>query len=118
LLIISPYNSYKVYNDTVVVTEETLANKRAELVAWLRASRLGWERNFVDTSVYPPKFAGSWFKGTGRTIDNEIFFNAAQKPLIEHPKGIFAMDEAGIEANIETLKRIGINATRDIFDTS
>ncbi|GKX33280.1 MAG: hypothetical protein MnENMB40S_08980 [Rhizobiaceae bacterium MnEN-MB40S] len=109
---------YKTYNDTVVVTEDVLANKRPELVAWLKASRAGWNENFVDPAVWPPKFADTWFKGTGRTIENEIFFNTAQKPLMEHPDGIFAMDEAGVAANVETLNSIGIKATPDMFDTS
>lgn len=109
---------YKTYNDTVVVTEDVLANKRPELVAWLKASRAGWDKNFVDPAVWPPKFAETWFKGTGRTIENEIFFNTAQKPLMEHPDGIFAMDEAGVAANVETLNSIGIKATPDMFDTS
>ncbi|WP_282608773.1 ABC transporter substrate-binding protein [Pelagibius sp. Alg239-R121] len=109
---------YKTYNDTVVVTEETLASKRSELVAWLRASRKGWDANFADPLAYPPKFADSWFKGTGRTIENEIFFNQAQMPLMTHSGGIFAMDDEGIQANIDTLGRIGIKASRDMFDTS
>lgn len=57
------------YNDTVVVTEETLAAKRKELVAWLRASRKGWVENLKDPAVYPPQFEKTWFAGTGRTID-------------------------------------------------
>ena len=87
---------FTIYNDTVVVTEDTLKAKRKEIVAWLKASRKGWTDNLVDPAVWPPKFADTWFKGTGRTIENEIYFNTAQKPLIEHPKGIFAMDEDGI----------------------
>ncbi|POF34146.1 ABC transporter substrate-binding protein [Roseibium marinum] len=109
---------YKTYNDTVVVTEEVLKTKRAELVAWLKASRAGWNANFADTASYPPKFASTWFAGTGRTIENEVFFNGAQKPLMEHSGGIFTMDAEGIAANIETLGRIGIKATPDMFDTS
>jgi len=109
---------FTVYNDTVVVTEETLASRRADLVGFLRASRKGWTENLIDPAAWPPKFADTWFKGTGRTIDNEIFFNTAQKPLMEHPDGIFAMDEAGIAANIDALGRIGIKATRDMFDTT
>lgn len=109
---------FTIYNDTVVVTEETLKNKRKELVAWLRASRKGWEENLADPTVWPPKFADTWFKGTGRTIENEIFFNVAQKPLIEAPNGIFSMDEEGIEKNIDALGQIGIKATREMFDTT
>lgn len=106
------------YNDTIVVTEETLENKRAELVAWLRASRRGWEENLADPTLYPPQWEDTWFKGTGRTIDNEVFFNTAQKPLIDTPHGIFSMTEEGIAKNIEALKAVGINGTREMFDTS
>jgi ABC-type nitrate/sulfonate/bicarbonate transport system substrate-binding protein len=107
-----------IYNDTVVVTEETLKKDRASLVKWLRASRKGWAENYKDPTVYPPKFADSWFKGNGRTTENELYFNKAQQALMEHPKGFFTMDEAGIAANIEALGQIGIKATRDMFDTS
>jgi len=109
---------FTIYNDTVVVTEETLKTKRAALVSWLKASRKGWETNLVDPAVWPPKFADTWFKGTGRTIENEIYFNTAQKPLIESPNGIFSMDEEGIQKNIDALGQIGIKATREMFDTT
>ena len=68
--------------------------------------------------MYPPKFAETWFKGTGRTIDNEVFFNTAQKPLIETPAGIFSMGDEAIEKNIQALAQVGIKATREMFDTS
>jgi ABC-type nitrate/sulfonate/bicarbonate transport system substrate-binding protein len=109
---------FTIYNDTVVVTEETLKTKRKELVAWLKASRKGWETNLVDPTVWPPKFADTWFKGTGRTIENEVYFNKAQKPLIEHPQGMFTMTEADIAKNIEALAQVGVKATRDMFDTT
>ena len=106
------------YNDTVVVTEETLAAKRKELVAWLRASRKGWAENLADPALYPPQWEKSWFAGTGRSIENEVFFNTAQKPLIDTPNGIFAMTEEDIEKNIKALAAVGITGTRDMFDTS
>ena len=109
---------YTIYNDTVVVTEDVLAAKRKELVAWLRASRKGWDENFVDPAAWPPKWADTHFAGTGRTIENEVFFNTAQKPLIEAATGIFSMTEEGIAANIEALSKVGIKATREMFDTT
>jgi ABC-type nitrate/sulfonate/bicarbonate transport system substrate-binding protein len=109
---------YTTFNDTVVVTEETLKTKRKDIVAFLKASRMGWEENLKDPAVYPPQFADSHFKGTGRSIENELYFNAAQKPLIENPKGIFAMSEESIEANIKALAEVGIAAKRDYFDTT
>lgn len=109
---------FTIYNDTVVVTEETLATKRAELVSWLRASRKGWAENFKDPNLWPPKWADTWFAGTGRTIDNEVFFNNAQQPLMESSAGYMAMTEEGIEANLRALSEVGIKGTRDMFDTS
>ena len=109
---------FTIYNDTVVVTEETLTSKRAELVAWLRASRKGWEANFKDPNGWPPKWADTWFAGTGRSIDNEIFFNNAQQPLMESPAGYMGMTEEGIEANLRALAEVGIKGTRDMFDTT
>lgn len=111
-------HGYTVFNDTVVVTEDVLASRRGELVAFLRASRKGWEENLVDPAKYPPTWADTWFAGTGREIDNEVFFNTAQKPLIEAEGGIFAMSEDAIAANIEALAKVGIAATRDHFDTT
>ncbi|MEO0385465.1 MAG: ABC transporter substrate-binding protein [Pseudomonadota bacterium] len=109
---------FTIYNDTVVVTEEALAEKRSELVGWLRASRRGWETNYTDPDGWPPRFADSWFEGTGRTIANEIFFNNAQRALMENSSGFFAMTEEGITANLTALAEVGIEGTRDMFDTS
>lgn len=109
---------FTIYNDTLVVTEEVLATKRAELVSWLRASRKGWDENFKDPNLWPPKWKDTWFAGTGRTIENEIFFNNAQQPLMESPVGFMAMTEEGIEANLSALSEVGINGTREMFDTT
>ena len=109
---------YTIFNDTVVVTKDLLANQRDLIVKWLRASRKGWVENFKDPNAYPPKFADTFFKGTGRTVQNELFFNNAAKPLIDTPDGIFSMSEASIEANVKALNDTGIKATHDMFDTS
>ncbi|MCU4653463.1 ABC transporter substrate-binding protein [Roseibacterium sp. SDUM158016] len=109
---------FTIYNDTVVVTEEVLAEKRDLLVAWLRASRRGWEANFEDPNLWPPRWADTWFAGTGRTIENEIFFNNAQMPLMQNPAGYFAMSEEDIEANLSALGQVGIVGNREMFDTT
>lgn len=109
---------FTIFNDTVVVTKDALKNNRSEIVKYLRASRKGWDENFKDTSKYPPQFADTYFKGTGRTIENELFFNEAQKPLMEASGGIFSMSEESIEANLSALGEIGIKGSRDMFDTT
>lgn len=109
---------FTTFNDTVVVTEETLKTRRPELIAWLKAARKGWEEALADPALWPPKWADTWFKGTGRSIENEVYFNTAQKPLIESPGGIFSMSEEDIEKNIAALDRVGIKGTRAMFDTT
>ncbi len=106
------------FNDTVVVTEETLASKRKELIAWVRATRHGWDENLADPALYPPQWADTWFAGTGRTIENEIYFNTAQKALMEAPGGIFSMSEDAIEKTLSALSAVGITGSRDMFDTT
>lgn len=109
---------FTIFNDTIVVTEETLKTKRKEIVAFLKASRKGWDDNLKDPAAFPKTFADTWFKGTGRSIENEVYFNTAQKPLIESAKGVFSMSEEAIAANIEALAAVGITAERDHFDTT
>jgi ABC-type nitrate/sulfonate/bicarbonate transport system substrate-binding protein len=111
-------NGVTLYNDTVVVTEEFLAANRPLLVRWLRASRAAWRENFKDPAKYPTLFKNSWFSGTGRATENDIYTNTADKALMDTPDGLFAMSEAGISANIGYLKSVGIAADRSMFDTS
>jgi ABC-type nitrate/sulfonate/bicarbonate transport system substrate-binding protein len=111
-------NGVTLCDDTVVVDEAFLAANRPLLVRWLKASRAGWTENFKDPVKYPTQFKNSWLSGTGRTTDNDVFTNKANKPLIETPDGIFAMSEASIAANIRYLKSDGIPADRSMFDTT
>lgn len=105
-------------NDTVVVLEDTLKNRRQDLIKWLRASRQGWNENATDPAKYPAQFADSWFKGTGRSTALDVFQNTAQLPLMQADGGYFAMSEASISATIEGLARVGIQASRDMFDNT
>ena len=107
-----------VYADTVTVTEEFLAANRPLLVRWLRASRQGWAENFKDPAKYPKLFQDSFFKGTGRSVANDIYGSTSEQPLIDTPNGIFSMSEESIAANIKYLKSIGIAAERSMFDTT
>lgn len=106
------------FNDVVIVTQDTLKTRRKELVAFLRASRKGWVENFKDTNAYPPKYKDTWFKGTGRSVENEVYFNGAQKPLMEHPSGVFSMSDDAIAKCIAALNEVNVKATKAHFDTS
>ena len=57
--------------DLVTVTADTLKNKRPQLVKFMRASRKGWSENIADPTKYPAKFAETWFKGNGSSLEAE-----------------------------------------------
>lgn len=109
---------FKIPNDTVVVTRETLESKRDAIAGFLRASRRGWDENFIDTDAYPPKYENSWFKDSGRSIANEQYFNGVQRELIVAPGGVFSMSDELISSCIDTLGQVGIKADPSMFDTS
>lgn len=106
------------YVDLVVVTRDTLASKRGDLVKFLRASRKGWSENFTDPKKYPELVKDTWFKGLGSTIEAELYFNETQLGLMNTPKGIFYMSDEGIDRNVEALSKLGLTVSRDMFDTT
>ncbi len=106
------------YIDLVTVTEDTLNAKRKQLVAFLSASRKGWSENDANPEKYPKEYEQTWFKGNGSSIEAMTFHNRTQIPLMTSPKGLFAMDEAGIKRNIDALAKVGINAPASMFDLS
>lgn len=108
---------FSIFMNTLVVTEETLATQRDALAAFLRASRMGWDENFTNVETYPAEFASTWFAETGRSVENEVYYNTAQKPLIQTPAGIFSMTPESVSANIEAMRAIGVEASPDVFVT-
>jgi len=109
---------FRIFNDTVAVQTKTLHERRSDLIKWMRASRRGWEENFRNPDAYVKSFSDTWFAGTGRSIENEMYFNTAQRPLIESPTGIFSLSDESIQACIDSLNQIGVKARRDMFDTT
>jgi ABC-type nitrate/sulfonate/bicarbonate transport system substrate-binding protein len=106
------------YTDLVVVTEDTLKTKRAQLVKFMRASRKGWEENFKDPAKYPPIYQETWFKGNGSSVAAEIYFNTLQRDLMQHPNGLYTMTEEDIARNLDGLAKLGLKGKRDMFDTT
>lgn len=111
-------HGFKIPNDTVVVSEDFLAENRDLLVKWLRASRKGWEKNAEDLKAYPARYEQTWFAGTGRSSAIDTFQNVEQEPLQQSDGGYFSMSEESIADTIESLQSVGIDATRDMFDTT
>lgn len=104
--------------DFVTVTEDTLKNRRKDVVAFLRASRKGWNDDFANPVQYVKDYENSWFKGNGYTPEAAEYHAKIQIPLIQSPAGVFAIDDEAIGKNLAALDKIGIKANKDLFDNS
>jgi ABC-type nitrate/sulfonate/bicarbonate transport system substrate-binding protein len=113
---------YNIYNDCIFVTEDTLKNKRKEVVGFLRASILGWQDNIADPSYVLPLITDDYGKALGLSTASQKSQNDAQIPLLQSAatkkSGLFAMSAEDIATNVETLTLAGIKPDKAIFDTS
>lgn len=109
---------YAVFSDLYEVTEQTLATREKELVAFLSAEKKGWTWNTHNLSR-GTAIAMRYAKSSGLEESQQQLENSAQMALIwtayTKTHGIFSMSPADIEANIRTLAVGGIKATPDMF---
>lgn len=106
---------FKIFNDTVTVRNDYLAKNKDEVIKWLAASKEGWVENYNNPEKYAKLFMNSYFKGTGRSLANEIYFNNAQKELILNDGNVFRMSESAVQDNIRSLEVLGIKAKESDF---
>ena len=104
--------------DLVTVTDEALKSRRKEIVGFLRASRKGWTEDFANPLKYTKAYQDTWFKGNGYTPEAAEFHSKVQIGLMENPKGVYTMDADWIDKNLATLDKVGVKASKDLFDTS
>jgi ABC-type nitrate/sulfonate/bicarbonate transport system substrate-binding protein len=109
---------YAIYSDIYEVTEESLATKEEELVAFMKAEKAGWAYDIANVTE-GTKVALTYAKSSGLSYDQQLLENKSQMPLLltsytkEH--GLFTMNPADIEANIKTLATGGIKADASMF---
>ena len=109
---------YAIYSDIYEVTEETLATKEKELVAFMKAEKAGWTYN-IDNVAEGTKVALTFAKSSGLSYKQQLLENQSQMPLLLTPytkqHGIFSMDPADIEANVKTLAVAGVKTDASMF---
>jgi ABC-type nitrate/sulfonate/bicarbonate transport system substrate-binding protein len=115
----------KLYNDTIVVTEKALSDRRKDVVAFLRASIKGWQDAIFDTAKrdsYIKLITDKYGKNLNFSTASQTFQHEAQIPLMQGPAtdehGLFWMDDADIKANVDTINQLQINASPSMFTTA
>ncbi|NOC83053.1 MULTISPECIES: ABC transporter substrate-binding protein [unclassified Ruegeria] len=112
---------YAVHSQTYIATEDSLAQRRAELVSLLKGEVMGWNDYHKDTDA-AAQLTLEMFPDAGLDLAAQKLQAARQVPLMfsnltaEFGFGWFT-DET-VAANVETLAVLGRNVTPDLWDRS
>ena len=116
---------YAIWADVFVVDEATLADRdqRDMLVRVMRGSVQGWQDAVADPEEGARLAVEKYGKSLGLDIANETAAAQAFVPLVQTDEtkknGLLTMSQEGIDANIATMRSVGIDADADeLFDTS
>ncbi|MCD1618829.1 ABC transporter substrate-binding protein [Salipiger marinus] len=114
-------HGYALHSQTYIATLDSLANRRAELVALLRGELRGWEAYRQDTAA-AAALTLQMYPDAGLDLPTQELQAERQVPLMfsestdEHGFGWWS--DAAVEDNIATLALLGRTVTPDLWDRS
>lgn len=114
-------HGYAVHSQTYIATEDSIANRRADLVALLKGEVRGWDAYLADTGA-AAALTVEMFPDAGLDQATQALQAERQVPLMfsdltaAHGFGWFT-DET-VAANIETLALLGRAVSADLWDRS
>lgn len=110
---------YAVHSQTYIATDESIAERRPELVAFLKGESRGWTDFQADTDA-AAQLTIDMFPDAGLDLATQILQAQRQVPLMfsdltdQYGFGWFTQDT--VAANIETLALLGRDVTPDLWD--
>jgi NitT/TauT family transport system substrate-binding protein len=114
-------HGYAVHSQTYIATDESLANRRAELVGLMRGEVRGWEEYRRDTDA-AAALTLRMFPDAGLDLETQKLQAARQVPLmfsdLTDANGFGWWTDETVAANIETLALLGRTVTPDLWDRS
>lgn len=112
---------YAVHSQTYIATEDSLANRRAELVALMSGEVRGWEAYREDTDA-AAELTLRMYPDAGLDLETQKLQAARQVPLmfseLTDANGFGWWTDETVAANIETLALLGRTVTPDLWDRS
>jgi ABC-type nitrate/sulfonate/bicarbonate transport system substrate-binding protein len=112
---------YAVHSQTYIATEDSIANRRAELVALMSGEVRGWEVYREDTDA-AAELTLAMYPDAGLDLDTQKLQAARQVPLmfsdLTNENGFGWWTDDTVAANIETLALLGRTVTPDLWDRS
>ncbi|MEM7720945.1 MAG: ABC transporter substrate-binding protein [Pseudomonadota bacterium] len=114
-------HGYAVHSQTYIATEDSLANRRAEIVALMAGEVRGWEAYRADT-VAATDLTLAMFPDAGLDRDTQLLQAERQVPLmfsdLTDANGFGWWTDDTVAANIDTLALLGRSVTPDLWDRS
>lgn len=114
-------HGYAVHAQTYIVTEGTLATRRADLVRLLRADARGWA-DYVADPVAAAAVTAARFPDLGLDEEAQRLQAERQAPLMISPDteahGFGWFTDESVQANIATLALLGQEVRPDLWDRS
>jgi len=114
-------HGYALHSQTYIATEDSLANRRAELVALMAGEVRGWDAYRADTDA-AAELTVAMFPDAGLDLATQKLQAARQVPLmfsdLTDAQGFGSWSDETVAANIETLALLGRTVTPDLWDRS
>lgn len=114
-------HGYALHSQTYIATDDSLANRRAELVALMRGELRGWEAFRADTAA-AAELTVDMFPDAGMDLPTQKLQAERQVPLmfsdLTDAHGFGWWSEESVEANIRTLAALGRQVTPGLWDRS
>lgn len=114
-------HGYALHSQTYIATDDSLANRRAELVALMAGELRGWTAFRADTAAAAVLTVGM-FPDAGMDLPTQKLQAERQVPLmfseLTDAYGFGWWSDASVEANIRTLSALGRKVTPDLWDRS
>ncbi|QFT63897.1 ABC transporter substrate-binding protein [Roseivivax sp. THAF30] len=112
---------YAVHSQTYIATEDSLANRREELVALMRGEVMGWDAYRADTDA-AAELTLEIYPDAGLDIEAQRMQAERQVPLmfseLTEANGFGWWTDETVAANIETLALLGRDVSPDLWDRS
>ncbi|MCA0942537.1 ABC transporter substrate-binding protein [Yangia mangrovi] len=114
-------HGYAVHSQTYIATEDSLANRRDQLVALMRGEVMGWQDYHAD----PEEAAAltvDMFPDAGLDLATQKLQAERQVPLmfseLTETEGFGWFTDETVAANVETLRLLGKPVSSDLWDRS
>jgi ABC-type nitrate/sulfonate/bicarbonate transport system substrate-binding protein len=119
ILLFADYG-FSIFAGAYFATEDTIKNKKDELVAFLKGERMGFEADIADPALGTKYTIDIYGKDIGLDPAQQLLQSQALESLMVTPatekNGLLFMDPAEITKNIDTLKIAGIDvSSADLF---